>query len=243
MYHYTYKLTLPATEEYYFGSRTCIVHPLLDNYMGSMITWKPDKSQLKKEILRSDFNNREECIEHERNLILEHKDDPLNRNANIPGIRFHTVGVGVYIDNNGKAYRAHKDDELVLNGTLKPFWQGRTHTDETKRKMRQAAVGRVDSLETKLKKSKSLTGLKKSKEHKKNISKAKRGENNSMYGRIGDKHPRSKPVIQFDLEMNFIKEWSNASLAAKELNISYSSLNNCCRNNKGTSAGYIWKYK
>jgi hypothetical protein len=243
MYHYTYKLTLPSTKEYYFGSRSCKVHPLLDKYMGSMITWKPDKTQLKKEILRFDFNNREECIEHERNLIIEHKDNLLNKNANIPGIGFHTVGVGVYIDNNGKAYRAHKNDELVKNGTLKPFWQGRTHTAESKRKMHDAAIGREDSLETKLKKSKSLTGLKKSKEHRKNISKAQCGKNNNMYGRTGDKHPRSKTIIQFDLQMNFIKEWSNASLAAKELNISYAALNNCCRNNKGTSAGYIWKYK
>lgn len=243
MYHYTYKLILPSTGEYYFGSRSCKVHPIKDNYMGSMVTWKPDKSKLVKEIIRSDFDTRTDCIQHERELIIKHKDDVFNKNSHIPGSGFHTVGTGVYIDNNGKAYRAYKNDELVKNGTLRPFWEGRTHTDESKRKMRTAAVGRKDSLETKLKKSKSLTGVKKSKEHRINISKAQQGKNNNMYGRVGNKHPRSKPVIQFDLEMNFIKEWPNASLAAKQLNISYTAINNCCRNNKGTSAGFIWKYK
>lgn len=243
MYHYTYKLTLPSTGEYYFGSRTCNVHPMYDNYLGSMVTWKPDKTKLIKEIIKLDFDNRNACIQHERELIIKHKNDVLNKNSYIPDVGFHTVGTGVYIDNNGKAYRVHKDDELVKNGTLRPFWEGRTHTNESKLKMRISAIGRKDSLKTKLKKSKSLTGLKKSEEHKKNISKSKQGENNSMYGQTGDKHPRSKTILQFDLEMNFIKEWPNGRIAAKELNISYAALNNCCRNITKSSAGFIWKFK
>lgn len=135
--------------------------------------------------------------------------------------------------------KKNRDAHIGKPGT----WIGRTHSEESKIKMSNAAIGRKLSEDTREKMSKSKSGVKLSYEHRKNISKAKRGKNNNMYGRTGDKHPRSKPIIQFDLQMNFIKEWLNASLAAKELNISYAALNNCCRNNKGTSAGYIWKYK
>lgn len=187
MYHYTYKLTHIETKEYYFGSRSCKVHPLLDEYMGSMITWKPDKSKLKKELIRFDFNERYECISHERDLIIEHKNDPLNKNANIPGLGFHTVNLGVFIDENGKAYRAHKDDILVKNGTLRPFWEGRTHSEESKSKMSGSARNRNMSEEAKAvrnqKMSESASGVKKSEEHKKNIALAKVGANNPMYGK------------------------------------------------------------
>ena len=63
MYHYVYKLELPETKEYYFGSRTSKVEPIKDiYYLGSMKTWKPDKKKLvkitkKNSPLFTDFNS------------------------------------------------------------------------------------------------------------------------------------------------------------------------------------------
>lgn len=51
-----------------------------------------------------------------------------------------------------------------------------------------------------------------------------------------------KPVIQFDLEGNFIKEWQSQSEAAKELNISISSIHSACFKTYGSNygGGYLW---
>jgi hypothetical protein len=56
---------------------------------------------------------------------------------------------------------------------------------------------------------------------------------------------KSKPVIQFDLQKNFIKEWPNAITASKFLNINCSTIAGNARNNgiNKTAGGYIWKYK
>ena len=52
-----------------------------------------------------------------------------------------------------------------------------------------------------------------------------------------------KPVIQYDLEGNFIKEWEATKIASIKLNIHASNITNCCKNNRKTAGGYIWKYK
>ena len=122
MYHYLYRLDCIRTGEFYFGSRTSKKHPTLDSYMGSMKSWKPNKNELTKTILQTNFSSREECIAEERRLILENKDHPLNRNYHIPGVGYHTVSLGVYIDGNGNIIRMERNHPLVLNGELKPIW-------------------------------------------------------------------------------------------------------------------------
>jgi hypothetical protein len=66
-----------------------------------------------------------------------------------------------------------------------------------------------------------------------------------------------RPVLQKDLNGNIIKEWETGKLASQVLNLSYTAINNCCRNNnkniirqrdknklgKYTSFNYIWEYK
>jgi hypothetical protein len=247
MYHYVYKLELPETKEYYFGSRTSKVEPNKDvYYLGSMISWKPDKKKLIKTIIRFDFENREECIKYERELIIKHRLDCLNRNAHIPGIGFSTVGLGQYIDENGKIYRLHKEDELVVKGILKPFWFGKKHSEESKNKMSKSALGKKVTNETKKKMSESRLGIKFSDEHRKNMSESAKGENNNYkryLERTGLPHHNSKPVLQFSLDNEFIREWVNASVASKELGLSYKAINACLTQRYRTSQGYIWKYK
>jgi hypothetical protein len=110
-------------------------------------------------------------------------------------------------------------------------------------------------------------GKPKSKEHSEKISKAKKGCNVWSKGKkfskehcdkisknsIGKSKPPSsylnnqnnaKPVLQYDLEGNFIKEWSSIKKASLELNITPEAIGNCLR--KGTnssSGGFKWKYK
>jgi len=85
MNHYVYIIKIPDTGEYYYGSRKCVCSPEEDyKYKGSMVTWKPDKSKLVKEILHTNFSTHYDAISKEAELILEHWDDPLNKNFCLP---------------------------------------------------------------------------------------------------------------------------------------------------------------
>lgn len=53
----------------------------------------------------------------------------------------------------------------------------------------------------------------------------------------------SKPVLQYDLEGNFIKEWPNAYEIERQLGFSQANINKCCLEKFKKSHSYIWKYK
>ena len=53
----------------------------------------------------------------------------------------------------------------------------------------------------------------------------------------------SKPVIQFDKNGNFIKEWPSSNEIQKQLGYLASNIRNCCGNFTHSAYGFIWKYK
>lgn len=55
----------------------------------------------------------------------------------------------------------------------------------------------------------------------------------------------SKPIIQYDKKMNFIKEWKNAVEAGQQLKINKSTINAVARQNgiNHSAGGFIWRYK
>ena len=71
MNYYVYKLEHVETGEFYYGSRKTKKAIELDKYMGSMITWKPNKNKLIKTIIKSDFNNYKDMILYECKMIKE----------------------------------------------------------------------------------------------------------------------------------------------------------------------------
>ena len=52
-----------------------------------------------------------------------------------------------------------------------------------------------------------------------------------------------KPILQYDLNGTFIKEWEAIMIASKELNIFGSNITECCRGRRKTAGRYIWRYK
>jgi len=52
---------------------------------------------------------------------------------------------------------------------------------------------------------------------------------------------RSKIVIQYDLDGNFIKEWPSAQEASRQLKISH--ITSCCRGERKWAGDFKWKYK
>lgn len=53
----------------------------------------------------------------------------------------------------------------------------------------------------------------------------------------------SKPIQQYSLDGNFIKEWNSLADASKELNISRGTLCSCLKGDIKSCGGYQWKYK
>jgi hypothetical protein len=76
-----------------------------------------------------------------------------------------------------------------------------------------------------------------------NISKSKQGLKYNLSQETKNKLSllRSKPIIQYDLEGNFIKKWKNRQDASEELNINSNSIYNCCSNRSNTAGGFVFK--
>ena len=51
---------------------------------------------------------------------------------------------------------------------------------------------------------------------------------------------RNKPILQYDLDGNFIREWKCAADVGKEAS---KNINHCLKGRQKTACGYIWKYK
>lgn len=110
----------------------------------------------------------------------------------------------------------------------KIFMTGRKQSQEEKQKRNESRKGYLHSEETKLKISNSHKGKKTSKEHLEKLYK-------------GQILANSKPINQYDLEGNFIREWQSATVAAKEINLHPTSIRHCVQGKTKTSGGYIWK--
>lgn len=52
-----------------------------------------------------------------------------------------------------------------------------------------------------------------------------------------------KPIFQYDIDGNFVREWSSIREASENLNINESSISQHLGGKQKTSGGYIWKFK
>lgn len=72
---------------------------------------------------------------------------------------------------------------------------------------------------------------------------------NSKYNNTyGDRLKRlsknlSKPIIQYDFNLNYIKEWISAKEASTTLNINRTNIVSCLKGKRNFAGNYIWKYK
>lgn len=59
-----------------------------------------------------------------------------------------------------------------------------------------------------------------------------------------DRSPIHKPILQYDLEGNFIREWDYAKQPIIEgICTDYNGISACCLGNQHSSNGYIWRFK
>lgn len=61
-------------------------------------------------------------------------------------------------------------------------------------------------------------------------------------GVTGEKAPKSRKIIQCDMNDNIIKIWCSLTEASKELNISISNISYCCTGKRNKVKNFKWKY-
>ena len=129
---------------------------------------------------------------------------------------------------------------------------GGPRSEETKQRISEGAKGKKRSEETKQKLRKPKT-----EEHKQNISKAKQNISEETKRKISEgkkgKTPnrdyktwakqQQKPILQYDLEGNFIKEWEGTKIAAAHLGCDPTTITANLRGITKKGYGFIWKRK
>ena len=120
-------------------------------------------------------------------------------------------------------------------------------SEETKQKMSIAAKGKIKTKEhiNNIKLGQSNMSYHDKQKWKINISNGKQGTKYILSKETKNKLSllRSKPIIQYDLQNNFIQEYSNRQEASKKLNIHAASIFNCCSNRSKTAGNFIFKFK
>ena len=150
----------------------------------------------------------------------------------------------------------------IIECGVKAGTTGMKHSEESKQKMSEywkqyynenpsPKKGIKMSKESSLKKSKSMMGkrvrlgIKDSEEtrHKKSEAFKKR-DIDWTYRNQMVSQKRRKPILQYDLEGNFIKEWDSVQEFENTTGLkSNGSICLCCQGKAKTSLGYKWKYK
>ena len=111
----------------------------------------------------------------------------------------------------------------------------------------QMLTGKKQSQETRDKKSKAMKGKNVSNETKQKISETNSGREITWGNKISDslkgrKMPwRTKPVIQYTLKGEFVKEWE--SVAEIQKHPEYGFVGACVNGKQKTAYNYIWKHK
>lgn len=127
---------------------------------------------------------------------------------------------------------------------------GHKHSDDTKEKIRAAAIGRKPTHEALEKMSRSHKEQWKDPEYRQKVVAWAQGEKNPHYGkshseetkkRIGELNGKS--VVQLDLDNNFIAEYRSGKQAAEITGVNRCGIWRCRQHKQETAGGYRWVSK
>lgn len=136
------------------------------------------------------------------------------------------------------------------SGEGNSMW-GRHHSEETKEKMRRAAMGNQNmkgkhlSEEARRKLSMALKGKKRTEEQKRKMSLAMKGRKMSEEQKAKRRltwMQRRKPIRRFTVNGTFIDEFQCADDAAKAVGTTSAAIRMCCIGNNKTCGGYVFQY-
>lgn len=132
----------------------------------------------------------------------------------------------------------------VESGLNFSYWdsapmRGRKHTEEAINKIRKRHTGSKRSEKTKqlMSENSGIKGKPRSDYQKQRTRETNTGR------KLSEEHKQKLkvPVLQYDLEGNFIREWDSIKEAEGVLNTK--GISNCCVGRIKTTGGFIWKYK
>jgi hypothetical protein len=138
---------------------------------------------------------------------------------------------------NIELYGFEKAEQMRINASIR--LKGVVKNEEWRRNLSQSLKGRKLTIETRKKISDSLYGNNRAKGHivpewlKKKISDA----------HMGVCSWNAVTILQFDKDMNFIREWRSAHDAAKELKLSQGNIWSVLHGDRKSCGGYVWKLK
>lgn len=129
------------------------------------------------------------------------------------------------------------------------------HSEETRKKISQSNKGRVLSEEQRIKCGLANLGNHHTDEAKEAIKQALLNRDHSIYDRVSAKlrgkkrdhniimraaAKRRKPVLQYDLNGNFVREYLGAKFA---VGFERKAISSCCRGKLYSTGGYLWRFK
>jgi group I intron endonuclease len=177
--------------------------------------------------------------EKENNKILREKEKYWIKfyRSNIEGLNQNRGGSGC----NSHTLESKQKISQVNKGKIRSldFGEKRSkafYTEEWRRKISNSNKGRISPNKGKI-------GVNKGKimdeGQKLKISKSLKGKPKPQ----GFKSDVFKPVLQYDLEGNFIKEWPSITTASTQTKTPYAGVSLCCNNKRKFSNSFIWKFK
>lgn len=144
-------------------------------------------------------------------------------------------GEGIY--NPSAETRMKKSKSMLLFTTKNPNFMKEIHSRRDMISLGKLISERRDH---------KSAGLKLKETHKKHPEIGKRiGEKIRLNKERGKKLSLSlcKPINQYDMDGNFIKEWFSQKQASQELKISYSGICNCLKKRSKSCGNFKWEYK
>jgi group I intron endonuclease len=187
---------------------------------------------------------------HKFEIIEECSIDQLNEREIYWGLKYDCINplVGLNLRELGKQGLWTEEAKKKLS---KAQLGKKRHTDESKSKISNKLKGTKYTDEQKKKCSEnsgmkgkpnyaggSKKGWKRTQESKDKLSKIKTGKTQPNISKS-----KQKPIVQYNIHEEFIKEWPSIKIAGETLNISSNSIGLCCRGKLKKSGGFIWKFK
>lgn len=142
------------------------------------------------------------------------------------------------------------DGRLDCGGEKHPMY-GKQHTEESRRKMSESAKGKIPHNKGKHLSEEHREKLRKANLGKKNphtpewnrkLSESNKGVKRSENTKRRVAAAKSKPIAQFTVNGEFIRNWPSAVEAYRQTGIDKAHISLVCRNVRKTAGGYIWKF-
>ena len=135
--------------------------------------------------------------------------------------------------------KKYRTNEKEFGYNIESGGQCSNLAESTKQKMREAHIGKSVSEETREKMRASRNRF-----LSENIEEYKKTMENMMLAVEKAAELKRKPVIQYDLDGNFLAVWNSTREAEKVLGIHHSHIAKCCNKlpKHNTAGGYRWEY-